>query len=176
MEKKLHRWSIKNCLQTDEELKTYCRIENLEKAQAHSTPAQALHRQTAGLLLLLRHHGACSMDWKGTADKQYLQTLIVREQLARSSTIPPCFPALVSPTAAHYQTELNASLCVAIVRWRHGFVDSDDYSAERRRRRGRRRRKGEWEERMTTTTPASVFNVSPWLTSNNNHPLSLLLA
>jgi hypothetical protein len=55
-------------------------------------------------------------------------------------------------------------------------VDSDDYSAERRRRRGRRRRKGEWEERMTTTTPASVFNVSPWLTSNNNHPLSLLLA
>lgn len=80
----------------------------------------------------------------------------------------------LSPTAAHYQTELNASLCVTIVCWRHGFEDSDDYSAERRRRR--RRRKGEWEERMTTTTPASVFNVSPWLTSNNNHSLSLLLA
>lgn len=95
-----HPW--RSC--TDEELKTYCRIENLEKAQAHSTPAQALHRQTAGLfllLLLLRHHVACSMDWKWTADRQYLQTLIVREQLVTSSTIPPCFPALVSLPRQH---------------------------------------------------------------------------
>lgn len=160
---KLHRWwSIKFFLQTNEELKTCCRIENLEKAQAHSPPAQqALHRQTAGLLLLLlllRHHVACSMDWKGTANRQYLQTLIVREQLATSSTIPPCFPALVSLPRRHIIRRNWTPLCASqecagdTVLWIPTITVQKGEEEEEEKANGR----SEWQQRLQLLSSTSL--------------------